>query len=105
MAYDPQANRRRPTPAETDPAPVDALLGDTPGATSGPESSGGDRGSASRIATDDPPPAVGVTPAPADPVPDSLVISTGMGAALGGLLGLLTLRWLWKRQQQQRTES
>ena len=28
MAYDPQANRRRPKPTEKDPAPVDALLGD-----------------------------------------------------------------------------
>ena len=100
MAYDPQANRRRPKPAEADPAPVDALLGNAPTAT--PDLDPVDVGSSARIATDDPPPAVGVTPAPADPVPDSLVISTGMGAALGGLIGLLTLRWLWKRQQRRR---
>ena len=28
MAYDPQANRRRPKPEPAGPAPVDALLGD-----------------------------------------------------------------------------
>lgn len=103
MAYDPQANRRRPKPADADPAPVDALLGDapTPEAISDPPSAG----TGSRITTDDPPPAVGVTPAPADPVPDSLVISTGMGAALGGVIGLATLRWLWKRQQRRRNDA
>ncbi len=98
MAYDPQANHRRPKPADADPAPVDALLGEAPTTTPDP-------GSASRLAVDDPPPAVGVTPAPADPVPDSLVISTGMAAAVGGLIGLLTLRWLWKRQQRRRTSD
>jgi len=98
MAYDPQANRRRPKPSEADPAPVDALLGDVP---IEPADEPADPGSASRLAVDDPPPAVGVTPAPADPVPDSLVLSTGMGAAIGALLGLLTLRWLWKRQQRR----
>lgn len=101
MAYDPQANRRRPKPADADPAPVDALLGDAPPADPTSPSTG----SASRITTDDPPPAVGVTPAPADPVPDSLVISTGMGAALGGLLGLLTLRWLWRRRRRPAESS
>ena len=102
MAYDPQANRRRPKPAETDPAPVDALIGEPDPAsppTPAPEAR------ASRATTEDPPPAVGVTPAPADPVPDSLVISTGMGAALGGLIGLVTLRWLWKRNRRRRTAT
>ena len=101
MAYDPQADRRRPKPKDAEPAPVDALLGD-PVSDDDPTTT--IRGSASRIVTDDPPPAVGVTPAPADPVPDSLVISTGMGAALGGVLGLLTMRWLWKRHQERRSE-
>ena len=101
MAYDPQANRRRPKPADSEPAPVDALLGDAPPSEPEPATAG----SASRRATDDPPPAVGVTPAPADPVPDSLVISTGMGAAVAGLIGLLTLRWLWKRQQRSSTDD
>ena len=102
MAYDPQANRRRPKPAEADPAPVDALLGESAEPVSTPQP---DPGSASRIAVDDPPPAVGVTPAPADPVPDSLVISTGMGAAFAGLIGLVTLRWLWKRQQRRTSDA
>jgi hypothetical protein len=92
MAYDPQANHRRPKPADTDPAPIDALLGDAPDRDTEPSS---------RKTTEDPPPAVGVTPAPADPVPDSLVISTGMGAAIGGLVGVLTLRWLWKRNKRR----
>ena len=74
MAYDPQANRRRPKPTDKDPAPVDTLLGDEP---TGPS----------------------VTPTPADPVPDSWVLSTGMGAAVGAIVGLATLRWLWKRRQ------
>ena len=89
MAYDPQANRRRPKPTDRDPAPVDALLGDEPTAPV-----------AATPTTEDPPPAPGVTPAPADPVPDSWVVSTGMGAAVGALVGLLTLRWLWKRSQR-----
>ena len=91
MAYDPQANRRRPKPTDRDPAPVDALLGDEPTAPVEP--------AAPTPTTEDPPPAPGVTPAPADPVPDSWVVSTGMGAAIGGLIALLTLRWLWKRSR------
>lgn len=91
MAYDPQANRRRPKPTDQDPAPVDALLGDEPTAPVEP--------AAPSPTTEDPPPAPGVTPAPADPVPDSWVVSTGMGAAIGGLIALLTLRWLWKRSR------
>ncbi|MEM9200339.1 MAG: hypothetical protein AAGC53_01705 [Actinomycetota bacterium] len=101
MTYDPQANRRRPKPASADPAPVDALLGDTTPEAAAPSSLDG---VTSRATTDDPPPAVGVTPAPADPVPDSLVISTGMGAAIGGLISLLTLRWFWKRHQRRRSQ-
>ena len=89
MAYDPQANRRRPKPTDRDPAPVDALLGDEPAA------------STPTPTVEDPPPAPGVTPAPADPVPDSLVFSTGMGAAAGAIIGLVTLRWLWKRSRQR----
>ena len=85
MAYDPQANRRRPKPAEKDPAPVDALLGDEP------------TGPSVAPTVEDPPPGPGVTPTPADPVPDSWVLSTGMGAAVGAIIGLVTLRWLWKR--------
>ncbi|MEM8707895.1 MAG: hypothetical protein AAGE98_15630 [Actinomycetota bacterium] len=89
MAYDPQANRRRPKPTDRDPAPVDALLGDAPAPAP-----------AATPTVEDPPPAPGVTPAPADPVPDSWVLSTGMGAALGAIIGLFTLRWLWKRSRR-----
>ena len=99
MVYDPQANRRRPKPADTDPAPVDALIGEPDPAT--PPTPAPGEADTSRATTEDPPPAVGVTPAPADPVPDSLVISTGMGAAVGGLIALLTLRWFWKRQRRR----
>jgi len=88
MAYDPQANRRRPKPTEQDPAPVDALLGNE---STGP---------AVAPTVEDPPPGPGVTPTPADPVPDSWVLSTGMGAAVGAIIGLVTLRWLWKRHRR-----
>ena len=57
MAYDPQANRRRPRPDADAPAPVDALLGDPV-----PPSSGGD---GPGPVADDPPPSPAVTPAPA----------------------------------------
>ena len=86
MAYDPQASRRRPQVDAADPAPVDAILGD-----------------AEPMPTiDDPPPTPAVTPAPADPVPDKLLINTGVAAAAGGLFALLTLRHLWKRHTQKR---
>jgi len=88
MAYDPQANRRRPKPTQKDPAPVDVLLGDEP------------TGPAVAPTVEDPPPGPGVTPTPADPVPDSWVLSTSMGAAVGAIIGLVTLRWLWKRHRR-----
>ena len=88
MAYDPQANRRRPKPTAKDPAPVDVLLGDEP------------TGPAVAPTVEDPPPGPGVTPTPADPVPDSWVLSTSMGAAVGAIIGLVTLRWLWKRHRR-----
>ena len=97
MAYDPQANRRRPKPADSEPAPVDALLDeDTVGATV-------DAGSANYDGPkpEDPPPGPGVTPNPADPVPDVVVASTGMAAGLGaGVVLLVILRWFWKRNRR-----
>ena len=84
MAYDPQANRRRPRPVPDDPAPVDALLGD---ADPHPAPTG--------EVGDDPPPVVAVTPAPADPPPDSLLIKTVVAAVAGTVATLLVLRWLW----------
>lgn len=92
MAYDPQANHRRPQPEATAVAPVDALLGDAPATAALP---GGVR--------DDPPPTPGVTPAPADPPSDTLLLNTGLVAAAGTVVALLTLRHLWKRHLNRRT--
>lgn len=87
MAYDPQANRRRPKPEPAGPAPVDALLGD-------------DTPTAPAPLPDDPPPTPAVTPAPADPPSDRLLLSSGLAAAIGALAGALTLRHLWKRRRR-----
>ena len=87
MAYDPQANHRRPKPDDGDPAPIDALLG----------ASGGDP---TAPAPDDPPPEPAVTPAPADPPSDTLLVSSGVISAVGGIMALMILRHLWKRRQQ-----
>ncbi len=89
MAYDPQANRRRPKPADEDPAPVDALLGESSAAPVAPVSP-----------PDDPPPEPAVTPPPADPPSDKLLVSSGVISAAGGLMALMVLRHLWKRHQQ-----
>ncbi|MEZ5247517.1 MAG: hypothetical protein R2707_20680 [Acidimicrobiales bacterium] len=87
MAYDPQATRRRPKPEADDTAPVDALLGaPTPPTTA--------------EVVDDPPPTPAVTPAPADPISDKLVISSGLATAIGGLAALLALRHLWRRRRK-----
>lgn len=97
MAYDPQANRRRPKPADSEPAPVDALLDEDasdPPAEPGASNHDGPK-------PEDPPPAPGVTPNPADPVPDVVVASTGMAAGLGaGVVLLVILRWFWKRNRK-----
>jgi hypothetical protein len=90
MGYDPQANRRRPRPAADDPAPVDALLGE---ATATP---------AAVHVADDPPPTPAVTPAPADPPSDTVLINTGVVAVIGAALTLLGLRQLWKRRRRSR---
>ena len=86
MAYDPQANRRRPKPEAAGAAPVEALLGDAP-----PEAP----------VADDPPPAPAVTPEPADPISDTLLISSGVATAIGGLIALLTLRHFWMRRRRR----
>lgn len=93
MAYDPQAGRKRPRPTAEEPAPVDALLGEP---TTIPPSG---------APTDDPPPRPAVTPAPADPVSDGLVISSGLATAVGGLVALVTLRHLWKRRTQRQADA
>ncbi|MEZ5168775.1 MAG: hypothetical protein R2695_20680 [Acidimicrobiales bacterium] len=91
MPYDPQASRRRPQPAANDPAPVDALLG----------AAAGSSGARPHL-TDDPPPTPAVTPAPADPPSDTVLLRTTVAGALGTLLGLLTLRHLWRRHRRLR---
>ena len=88
MAYDAQANRRRPKPEAQEPAPVEALLGDpVPPAVA--------------EIVDDPPPSPAVTPAPADPISDKLVISSGLATAIGGAIALLTLRHFWNRRRRR----
>jgi hypothetical protein len=89
MAYDPQANRRRPQPDAAASAPIDAILGE-------PEVP---------ASVDDPAQIPTVTPEPADPPPDSLLVNTGVVAALGGLFALLTLRHLWKRHLRQKAPN
>ncbi|MEQ8840112.1 MAG: hypothetical protein RIB98_03955 [Acidimicrobiales bacterium] len=93
MAYDPQARRRRPKPAPAEAAPVDALLGDrhTP--------------LAPKSVPDDPPPAPGVTPQPADPPSDKLLVSSGLATAIGALIALVTLRQLWRRRRPTTNED
>jgi hypothetical protein len=100
MAYDPQSNHRRPKPAREDPAPVDALLGTgtPPAAAQTPTEE------IPQVAIDDPPPTPGVTPEPADPPPDKLLLSTGVAGVAGALITLLILRHLWKRRQRHRSE-
>ena len=92
MAYDPQANRRRPKPQAEETAPVEALLGSRTAA-------------APKVVVDDPPPVPAVTPAPADPISDTLLISSGLATALGALVALLTLRHFWKRRQRRDTSD
>ena len=93
MVYDPQANRRRPKPEAQETAPVDAILGDAPTPV------------APKAAADDPPPIPAVTPAPADPIPDTLLLSSGVVTAFGGLVALLTLRHFWKRRQAKSSDD
>ena len=93
MAYDPQADRKRPRPTAEEPAPVDALLG-APAEAAAPV-----------VVADDPPPSPAVTPAPADPVSDTLVFSSGLAGAIGALVALLTLRHFWKLRTRRRPET
>jgi len=93
MAYDPQANRRRPKPEDTEPAPVDALIGESTTATDAASSAEGPK-------PEDPPPAPGVTPDPADPVPDVVLAGTGMAGVGAGVVLLLIARWVWKRNRR-----
>ena len=99
MAYDPQRDRRRPHPTADTPAPVDALLGDA-----------ADPDVTAEMATvpnlrpvsDDPPPDPAVTPAPADPPSDRVLLNSALAGAAVGMLVLLALRQLWLRRVRRR---
>lgn len=114
MVYDPQAKRQRPKPAPEGPAPVDALLltdtADASGrnvvadtATSAADTATSAANADNEefpLVTDDPPPAPTVTPEPANPPPDKLLINSALISAVGTLIGALVLRFLWKRWLQ-----
>ena len=86
MAYDPQARRKRPRPTAEDAAPVEAFLPGIP----------------SPSPTELP---LGVTPDPADPPSDQLLVRTGLAAACGGLASLLALAYLWHRRTRRSPRS
>lgn len=101
MAYDPQAKRQRPKPTPEGPAPVDALLLTGNTESSGPRPDTDDSGS--RAAESDkssgkhPPPTPAVTPEPANPPPDKLILNSALASAAGALVGTLLLRYIWRR--------
>ncbi len=104
MVYDPQAKRQRPKPAPEGPAPVDALLLTDTAAASDQSVVADTPTSAADVGneefppvTEDPPPAPTVTPEPANPPPDKLLINSALVSAVGTLIGALVLRYLWKR--------
>ncbi len=98
MAYDPQRNRRRPHPTADTPAPVDALLGEgaEPHVTT-------EMAAVSPLqpVSDDPPPDPAVTPAPADPPSDKLLLNTALTGAAAGILLMFALRQLWLRRNRR----
>ena len=98
MAYDPQRDRRRPHPTADGPAPVDALLGEAvePDVTT-------EMAAVSPLqpVSDDPPPDPAVTPAPADPPSDRVLLNTALAGAAAGMLVLLALRHLWLRRRRR----
>ncbi len=104
MVYDPQAERQRPKPAPDGPAPVDALLLTDPSDASGRDAVADTSTSAANIGseefppvTEDPSPAPTVTPEPANPPPDKLLLNSALISAIGTLIGALVLRFVWKR--------
>lgn len=103
MAYDPQANRRRPRPADDSPAPVDAILGESP--TAALQEPAPQAHADAAPVVDDPPPSPSVTPEPADPPSDQLLLTSGVATAIGGVIGLLTLRHFWLRHRRRRAAA
>ncbi len=71
--------------------------GSAPGSASG--SAPGAQGPGGLL-EDDPPPEPTVTPAPADPRSDRLLISSGVMGAIGAAVGALLLHWLWKHRRR-----
>ena len=104
MVYDPQAERRRPRPAPESPAPVDALLladaaetNDRSTVADTPAPDANTSNGESPPAAEDLPPTPTVTPEPANPPPDKLLLNSALISAVGTLVGALLLRFLWKR--------
>ena len=104
MAYDPQAKRQRPKPALEGPAPVDALLlNDEADAGSRKVVADASRPTAnvnndeSPLVAEDPPPAPTVTPEPANPPPDKLLLNSALIGTVAALIGALALRFMLKR--------
>jgi len=102
MTYDPQARRPRPAPDPEETAPVDALIGNaepsaTPMTNDQEPQQGTDDGETVTDGSALDPGSPRVAPRPADPVPDSIIAGTGVAVLLGAVLGLLGLRWFWKR--------
>ncbi len=100
MAYDPQAKHQRPKPILEGPAPVDALLasdttifGDQ-GVRAGTADGSTEDDS---LMTDEPLSTPAVTPEPANPPPDKLLLNSALVSVLSTLVGALLLRCLWKR--------
>jgi hypothetical protein len=93
VTYDPQANRQRPKPKPDEAAPVDALIGTPVSDDPEPSSSPTTKSPATETLS----PGPRVAPKPADPVPDSIVAGTGVLAVVGALIGLLGLRYFWRR--------
>lgn len=97
MAYDPQARRRRPKPAPEGPTPVDALLLADPTDSSRGHAAADDFGTDESSQVHDPPPTPAVTPEPANPPPDKLLLNSALVSAAAALVGALLLRYIWRR--------
>lgn len=104
MTYDPQAKGQRPSPKSGVSAPVDALLPDDAVESelqavvaANSESSTNLGGGDLPPLVDDPISVPAVTPEPADPPPDKLLINGTLLAAVGVLVAALALRYLCKR--------
>jgi hypothetical protein len=102
MPYDPQRSHRRPRLADDAPAPIDALLGDGPGADA-PEVHGrnGDRAAPVKVESTSAAPGAPVSAVPTDA---DLVAGSGRGRprvavlAVAVIVLLLVLAWARRRR-------